>query len=417
MVPNTPKIASKQTSGQPNPTKACFVKMSYDRRMSQPRKKILFVITKSNYGGAQRYVHELAVACSSTHDVVVACGGQGLMVEKLQADGIRTIEIKHFQRDISLSKEWRVLQELWRVFRTEQPDVIHLNSSKAGLLGALVARAARMPRIIFTIHGWAHLEPRPWWWRTLTWLGGYVTVLCSHRSIPISQHDVDHSYLYGLKWKLAPVIYNGVSADPDLLERDPARANLVGSPTALAHQNDIWVVTTAELHPKKNLATAIDAVAHYNASPDTKQKIFYCIMGDGVLYNELQAIINYYEATEQIKLLGYVNDAKRYLHAGDIFLLPSKQEGLPFALLEAGAAGLPTITSRVCGIPEVITNQTHGLLFDPYDVDALVTALTTLATEPLTRATYGTMFRERTLADFSFTKMVEATKDTYRSFN
>lgn len=374
--------------------------------------KLLYIITKSNYGGAQRYVHELAEHFNQQYEVMVACGGRGLMVEKLEAAGVRTIEIKNFQRDISFLKELRVLRELWQLYKNEKPDIVHLNSSKAGLLGAIVGRAARVPLIIFTIHGWAFHEPRPWWWKFMTWVGGYLTVLFAHRSIPISQYDVDNSHLYGLKWKLTPVIYNGV-AESYLIPKEKARLHLVGKEKANLHRNDIWVITTAELHPKKNIATAIEAVALHNADPDIKHRIFYIVMGDGVLRDELESQILAHHASDYIYLCGYVTDAKHYLLAGDVFLLPSKQEGLPFALLEAGSAGLPTIASRVCGIPEVIAHETHGLLFDSTDINSLVVTLNTMSHQPLTRATYGTVFRERILLDFTINKTFKKTEVQY----
>jgi len=374
--------------------------------------KLLYIITKSNYGGAQRYVHELAEHFSQQYDVVVACGGRGLMVEKLETAGVRTVEIKNFQRDISLLKEFRVLRELWQLYKNEQPDIVHLNSSKAGLLGAIVGRAARAPLIIFTIHGWAFHEPRPRWWKLLTWVGGYLTVLFAHRSIPISEYDVKHSHLYGLKWKLTPVIYNGV-AESYLVPKEEARLHLVGPEKAKQHQNDIWVITTAELHPKKNIATAIEAVVLHNADPDIKHRIFYVVMGDGILRDELESLVLAHQASDEVYLCGYVTDAKQYLLAGDVFLLPSWQEGLPFALLEAGSAGLPTIASNVCGIPEVITHETHGLLFNPSDIDSLVTALHTMSHQPITRATYGMVFREHTKDGFSLQKTLQETSKYY----
>lgn len=384
------------------------------KNMHEPKKpKLLYIITKSNYGGAQRYVHELAEHFSQQYDVIVACGGRGLMVEKLEIAGIRTIEIKNFQREVNLLKEIWVLRELWLLYKDEKPDIVHLNSSKAGLLGALVGRAARVPRVIFTIHGWAHLEPRPWWWKFLTWIGGYLTVLFAHRSIPISQYDVDHSYLFGLKWKLTPVIYNGVTKT-SLVPREEARVHLVEKEIAERHKDDIWVVTTAELHPKKNIAAAIKAVIEHNENPEIKNRIFYVVMGDGVLRDELESEILARHASDYIYLGSYITDAKQYLLAGDVFLLPSWQEGLPFALLEAGAAGLPTIASNVCGIPEVITHETDGLLFDPSDVDALAETLYTMSHQPIARATYGTVFKEKITTKFTLTKSAEEVRQVYK---
>jgi len=375
---------------------------------------LLYVITKSNFGGAQRYVYELACHFQTDYNVVVACGGRGLLVEKLKAAGVRTVEIPHFQRDISIFKDWRVIGELWQLYKTEQPAIVHLNSSKAGLLGALVGRIARVPLLIFTIHGWAFHEPRPWWWKLLTWLGGYLTVLLCHRSIPISQYDIANGHLYGLKSHLTPVIYNGVLPDT-LLDTATARKTLVGDKATHAHQQDIWVMTIAELHPKKNHRVAIDAILAHNENPEAKQRLFYTIVGDGVLRNELESYVLAQHASDQVYFCGFVDNAKQYLKAADIFLLPSLQEGLPFALLEAGQAGIPTIASRVCGIPEVLNHGTHGLLFAPTDTEELTTALTTMSHQPLTRATFATVFREQIEQDFTLTKTLSQVKTIYNN--
>jgi len=384
--------------------------------MHATKPKLLYVITKSNYGGAQRYVHELAVHFSTTYDVVVACGGHGMMAEKLTEAGVRVIEIPHFQRDVSLLKELFASLELWQLYRREKPAIVHLNSSKAGLLGAIIGRLARVPFIIFTVHGWSFHEPRPNWWKFLTWLGSYVTILFVHRAIPISNYDLAHSQMIGLRKKFTPIIYNGVSPAV-LIPRSEARSNLVGEAMAETHSQDTWLLTTAELHPKKNLATAIEAVIRHNQNPDNKYKIFYCILGDGILRSELEAQIIEQHGSESVYLCGYVPNAKSYLLAGDIFLLPSKQEGLPFALLEAGAAGLPTIAGRVCGIPEVITDGTHGLLFDPSSVSELEHTLHIMSQQPLTRNTFSTLFRERIETDFTFEQMTEAIDLVYQKHN
>jgi glycosyltransferase involved in cell wall biosynthesis len=380
---------------------------------SNEKPKLLYVITKSNYGGAQRYVHQLATHFSNDYEVVVACGGRDILVQKLHAERIRTIEIRHFQRDVSLKKEFWSIRELWQLFRSERPAIVHLNSSKAGLLGAIVARLAGVPYIIYTVHGWAHLESRPRWWKFLTWLGSYVTILFVHRAIPISRYDTNHSYLFGLRHKLLPVTHNGIRQET-LIPKAEARYHLVGKDLAETHRNDLWLVSIAELHPNKNIIAAIEAVIAHNRDPETKQRLFYVVMGDGSARAEIEAYIRHHHASDDVFLCGFVLDAKRYLLAGDVFILPSRKEGLPYAILEAGAAGLPVIASNVCGIPEIITNGTHGILFAPDDKDALIQALGIMAHQPITRATYSTVLHERIIDEFSEEKMLNAIARYYK---
>jgi len=137
--------------------------------MPQPifnRKKIAYVITKSNWGGAQRYVYDLATNVpKNTFDVIVVCGGNGTLAKKLEQEGTRVIRIKGLERDIRFGSEIRVLYRLKHLFAQEQPDIVHLNSSKIGGLGSLAARMARVPHIIFTAHGFAFNEKRNIVWK------------------------------------------------------------------------------------------------------------------------------------------------------------------------------------------------------------------------------------------------------------
>lgn len=378
---------------------------------SDRRPKLLFLITKSNFGGAQRYVFEMARAMQEEYDVVVGFGGQGALKENLEAAGIRTVEITGFQRDVNPLKELRSWRELYRLYKTEQPDIVHLNSSKAGLSGALIGRIAGVRPIIFTVHGWPFLEPRAWWWRALTWLGAYATGLLAHRVIPISQYDRKHARMPFMAKKYTDIIYNAVPSI-DFLPHAAARHALVGAEVAAAHATDTWLITTAELHPKKNLATAIRAVAAYNRA-HPKRPIFYLICGEGVLRDELTRLIRRERADAQIKLLGYVSDARAHLTAANIFLLPSWQEGLPYALLEAGAAHLPVIASNVCGLPEVIQNRRNGLLIDPADPESIITALEQLVYQPDTAHTYASALHIDITTFYTLERMANQTKAVY----
>ena len=98
--------------------------------------------------------------------------------------------------------------------------------------------------------------------------------------------------------------------------------------------------------------------------------------------------------SEDIHLLGHKKDARRHLAAFDVFLLPSKKEGLPYVLLEAAHASLPRIASKVGGIPEIITHEVDGYLIDPYEPAELTTALQYCVNQA-TRQRLGTTARQR----------------------
>ncbi len=375
-----------------------------------PTTKILYVITKSNFGGAQRYVYELALAMQARgYTVAVACGGRGELVTKLQAAGIQTFEIIGAQRDIAWQKELQALASLYRIVRDFRPDIIHLNSSKAGGLGSVIARLLRVPKIVFTAHGWPFLEPRSKAWRLMAFIGSYLTTLLSHAVITVSQYDAKHQAMPGTKHKVT-VIHNALSEFP-LLERSLARRELFDESFIQTHQHQIWVVTHGELNHNKNHTTAIDAIAEFNATNNTK--LLYIIIGSGDTKSELVEQVSLRGVSDYVYFIEHVADVRQYLLAFDLYLMPSRKEGLPYALLEAGYAGLPVIASRVGGIPEVITDKETGLLINPDNHMNMVVALDYLLRSSRERFAYADELKQVIKQYYSPVALIEKTLRVY----
>ncbi len=377
------------------------------------RKKILFIITKSNFGGAQRYVYELATQLPKEEfEVAVACGiWNGILTKKLQDAQIPVFEIQNLERDINFLKEIKSLIELKKIISSFKPDTIHLNSSKAGGSGALMGRLLGVPNIIFTAHGWPFFEKRNVLWRTLVWGGSYLTTLLSHRVIVVSLNDLKNAKMPGLSHKLIHIPTSVPTID--FLPKAMAKSALYSPQEIGAHESDTWLLTNAELTPNKNLFFAVDAVIEWNRTHG--KKVFYTIISDGEQKESLKAYIQNHSATSQISLLGYVNEARQYFKAFDAFLLPSLKEGMPYVLLEAGAAGLPVIASHVGGIPELIEDGYSGILIDPNDSSWLAEALEAIIDDPLLRTKYGNALQEKVAKEYSLSEMIQKTLQLYNA--
>lgn len=375
------------------------------------RKKILFIITKSNWGGAQRYVYDLATSLPrAQYDIAVACGGTGLLVEKLRAENIPVFEVKSFQRDISIRKELSSVSELWKLYKTFRPDIVHLNSSKAGGIGALTARCVGIQKIIFTAHGWPFWEPRNILQKSLIAFFSWLSVLFTHVTICISESDARTGRRMPFVSRKIRLIRNGIA--PYIpLRRDEAREALFDRAVLDEHAHDVWVLTNAELTRNKNHTAGIDAVCAYNAS--AAQKIFYVCMGDGELHNSLAAHIKKNDAEKNVAMIGFVQNGSRYYNAFDIFLLPSRKEGVPYVLLEAGIAGLPCVAGNVGGIPEVMTHEKSGLLIRPDSVEEIKKALENLCKDAVLRQRLGAGLHEKVTHLYSTETMLTETQRVY----
>ncbi len=362
--------------------------------------KILFLITKSGWGGAQRYVFDLATSLPKEQfRASVAYGQHGRLAEELARLDIPTHQIHSMQRDISFAADMRSFFELLALFRKEQPDIVHLNSSKAGGLGSVAARLAGVPRIVFTAHGWPFWEKRGRASRALIWTFSWLTAVFSHVTIVISNHDTKVAVRMPFVAKKITRIYNGI--DPiDFLPRE-------------GHSGDIRVLTNAELTHNKNIFTGIDAVA---LAREKGAHITYTLMGDGELRSTLEEYVKEKNYEGFVSFLGFVPNGKRHYKNFDIFFLPSKKEGLPYVLLEAGLAAMPVVASKIGGIPEIIENGVSGTLEHSGDTTRFAEALKTLAEDQGLREKFGNALKEKVECDFSLAQMIEKTVALYTTY-
>lgn len=377
------------------------------------QKKVLFLITKSNWGGAQRYVFDLATNFNREEfEPVVLLGGNGELVQKLNDENIRVMAIPALQRDISLTKELKAIWHIATVIKAERPDVLHINSSKAGIYGAILGRLYRVPHIIFTAHGWAFNETRPYWQKITLKLLHWLTVLLSHHTIAVSEAIKRQLNWPGIASKMS-VIRLGRSI-PDFKSRDDARQLLEMHVTNTAQglvdfHNDTWIGTVAELHPVKNLPVAINAMA---SLIHVLPRVRYVIIGDGELREELTRQVQHLGLETHVFFVGVVPEAARFLKAFDLFVLPSRSEAAAYVLLEAALAHVPVVATKVGGIPELITDQQSGLLVPPGDTEALTVALRTMIDHATQRQSYAATLFSRA-QDFTIERMVRETVALY----
>lgn len=384
---------------------------------AQKRLKILLLITKSSWGGAQRYVFDLATHHSSGHEVAVGLGGDGPLKTALEAAGVRVVNLPFLQRDISLVKEIRTFFDLVKMIRLERPDVVHLNSSKIGGIGAIACRIAGVKKVIFTAHGWAFNEDRSWPSRLVILSLHWVTVLLCHKTIAVSQKtadDISHLPFMNPRIEvvhngLKPIVrYSKTEARRLLCERLPA----LKAEVEQARGKTLWIGTISELHPNKGLVHLLHAVEQLKKHPDLPHFVV-TIIGEGEQRGALEAIIKDSGLERAAFLLGNIPNAAEYLNALDIFTLTSVTEALPYVLLEAGTAHLPVIASKVGGIPEIIDQLENGILVRSGSKKELSEALSILLTNAGKRGCLGKALQQKIATDFSIEQMFKKTEQTY----
>lgn len=376
------------------------------------KKKVLYIITKSNWGGAQRYVYDLATELPKENfDVVVAHGGMGELYTKLKEAGVRTIAIPSLKRDIGVRGDIKTFFALLKILKEEGPDIVHLNSSKIGGLGALASRMTHTPKVIFTAHGWAHKENRWWLSRQLIFFLSWMTVLLSHKTIVVSKDDMDNTPKL-LAPKKSTMIHNGIS-NITFIKKEVARNTLrkIMREESIP-QNALWIGTISELHKNKGLVYAINAVGDLVRK---NKNVLFFILGEGEERSLLTQSIKENRLEKNVFLTGHVPNAPSLLKAFDIFTLTSQKEGLPYTVLEAGLAELPNVASNVGGIPECIDDKKSGMLVQPKNEKEIVNALEFLIENEEKRKMFGAELQKRVRDNFTKEKMVKETLTIYHS--
>lgn len=377
--------------------------------------KIIIAITKAQWGGAQKYVYDLATGLiKQNFDVKVILGGNGTLKDKLEETKNQVFSLSSLERDVSFTADIKSAWSLYKILQSEKPDILHLNSSKMLVLGSIVGRMAGVKNIIFTGHGWAFNEERSKISKLLLKLTYRFSFLFVNKVVFVSEQTKKQAEENGLK--LSPgksaVIYNGL-APYNLYESNEARkmilAKLSETDNSLfAMENQpVWLGTIAELHTSKGLTYAISAMT------SLPKNVHYFIIGAGEEKHELELFTEGLDLTNRVHLTGVINEAGQLLKAFDFFVLPSITEALPYAILEAGLAKLPVVASRVGGIPEIITDNFSGILVNARKSQELAEAIKRYLTDKEKSLNFGHNLFETVTNKFSLEKMINSTVIIY----
>lgn len=375
------------------------------------KKRILFVITKSNWGGAQKNVFDIAASLpKEAYDVSVVFGGNSILSQKLQNEGISAISINSMQRDISLLKEISSFIKLFSIIKSESPNILHLHSPKAGGLGALCGRLLGVEKIIYTVHGWAFNEDRPWWQKSTIRFFSWITMLLCHTVITINNKETDQAKRFPFCAKKIVFLPNGFNV-PDYYSKEEAR-DVLSKKIEVDFNEKFVIGTIAELHKNKGYSYAISAFKDVVAKHPTA---LYIIIGIGEERNSLQEMVNTCNLQKNVFFVGHVDDAAKLIKSFDLFLLPSIKEGLPYVLLEAGAAAVPCVATAVGGIPDLITNRENGILIKPNSSEAITKSLLHAIEHHEKTANYANQLSQKIKKDFTVEKMMRSLEELYRS--
>ena len=324
-------------------------------RGEHPKMKILYCITSSSWGGAQLHVLELcADQLARGNEVTFIVGNKGPLLDKVkQLKGVKVILLPSLVREISPTNDIKAIVELRKIIKSESPDIVHLHSSKAGVIGRLSSIGLRKKiKVIFTVHGWAFTDGvssrlKKSLYRIIEKSVRHFTdlfICVSYYDEKIGKRDKVLDSTSNVK-----VIHNGSTT--------PSEQSINYS----VHM-PLRLVMIARSSPQKDQETLINAVTKL---PKDSYKLTF--VGDGETLQTNKELVSKYGLNHNIKFAGFKDDISDELINNDVYILSTHYEGLPISIIEAMSYGLPILATNVGGNSEMLENNINGFLFTSKD--------------------------------------------------
>jgi glycosyltransferase involved in cell wall biosynthesis len=375
--------------------------------------KILRVIARLNIGGPAIQAIELSARLGyGAFETVLVSGVEspveGNMLDLAARRGVRPVVLPGLGRSIRPGRDAATLVRLYRLIRRERPDIVHTHTAKAGTLGRLAARLARVPVVVHTFHG--HV------------FRGYFSRPSTAAFIRIERFlgrftDRIITLSPGLKVDLAGL---GI-APPEKIAVIPLGFDLAPFLTSAGTEfrRELGVADEAKLvgivgrlTPVKNHRLFLDVAARLAAArPD----VFFVIVGDGELRRDLEKETVRLGLSKRTYFTGWRSDMPRVYSALDVVVLTSRNEGTPVTLIEAMAAGKPVVASRVGGVPDLIGPSDNGILADPSDASGFVGPLQSLIDDAALAEKMGEAGRRRVVKAYAIDRLVRDVTGLYLS--
>ena len=352
---------------------------------TMPPTRILYVITELDPGGAEKALHSLVARLDRERFAPeVAClSGDGEVGRWIEAEGVAVhrLHLRAWNAPLAAVR-------LWRLMRRGQFDLVHTFLFHANVLGRLATRLAAIPAVVSSVRV---EEPRRWHQllNRLTWR-------LADRIVCVSKSTAEFfCRACGAASGRVIAIPNGV---------DTERYRPTDRPPAPI-QDPVRIVSVGRLDPQKGYDVLIEA-----ARICTERDMVFetTIAGDGPERAALQQQIDAAGLADTVRLVGRSDDVPVLLASSDLFVSSSRWEGMPNAVLEAMATGLPVVATSVGGTPEVVAHGRTGLLVPPEDPAALAAAMADLVLDATRRRELGCAGRARVEAEFTWETNADA---------
>lgn len=352
--------------------------------------------------GVQRVSLEEIRCRHNVYNYTLICKEPGPLTEEVDRYDLKLHYISSLSRELSPFRDIVSLYKLWRFFRKEKFDVIHTHSSKTGVLGRIAARLAGCNKVVHTVHGFSFPAAKTRFDYLIYFFMEWFAKWFTSSLIVLTESDKEIAFkrLGYLSDKIS-LLPNGIDV-PAVLDKKVLSSGV------------FRVVMVGRLDKQKDPKTFVKAAIRLSKLyPD----VFFDLIGDGEYRAELIEIIKVEGVQDRISLLLWRNDVRELLKSYNLFVLSSRWEGMPLAVLEAQASGLPVVVTDIPGNRDLVCGAGGrvGRLFPVGDVDCLAGHIETYYLDRVLTKTHGDTAYENVKNNYSLDARLDRLDELYNA--
>lgn len=323
--------------------------------------KVVHIITKLELGGAQiNTIYTYKNLNPEEFDVYLVCGPGGILTNKIEKRD-RFIIIEDLQREINPVKDLKTFFRVFKVLKKINPDIVHTHSSKAGIIGRIIAFVLKVPVIIHSVHGFSFSPFQSFLKRNFFMVSEKIVSKLTTHFIFVSNDDIK----LAKRKKLVKDNYTLIRSGFQI-----GRFSKKSSDSAYIRKKynikdkDCVCGVIAPFKPQKGLFHLIEIASMILKK---RKDVIFFIAGDGKLREEIECRLMEKKISENFKLPGFIFNIENAIDIFDIGISTALWEGLPQSLIQMRLKKKPIVASNISGNTEVIKHKKNGYLIDVFD--------------------------------------------------
>jgi glycosyltransferase involved in cell wall biosynthesis len=323
--------------------------------------KVVHIITKLELGGAQiNTIYTYKNLNPEEFETYLVCGPGGILTNKIEKSD-RFIIIEGLQREINPVKDLKTFFQVFKVLKKINPDIVHTHSSKAGIIGRMIAFILKVPVIIHSVHGFSFSPFQSFLKRNFFMVSEKIVSKLTTHFIFVSNDDIKLAKQKKLVKNNYTLIRSGFQTGR--FSKKSSDLTYIRKKYNIKDK-DLVCGVIAPFKPQKGLFHLIEIASMILKK---RKDVIFFIAGDGKLREEIEYRLREKRISENFKLPGFIFDIENAIDIFDIGISTALWEGLPQSLIQMRLKKKPIVASNISGNIEVIKHNENGYLIDVFD--------------------------------------------------